>query len=45
MTDVDDEPKVFKEGEPFRQYPYVIVSFLGSGAAGQVYLVRHRFTG
>lgn len=32
-------------GTPFRQYPYVIESLLGVGHSGEVYAVRHKFTG
>jgi eukaryotic-like serine/threonine-protein kinase len=40
-----EEPRVFTPGEAFLQYPYVVESFLGAGASGQVYAAKHRFTG
>ncbi|MFT3771517.1 MAG: serine/threonine-protein kinase [Minicystis sp.] len=45
MPDTHEEPRVFQPGGPFRHYHYVVESFLGAGASGQVYAVRHRFTG
>ena len=41
----DEEPRIFKPGDPFRGRQYVVESFLGAGASGQVYAVRHLFTG
>ncbi len=38
------EPRVFQPGDLFRQHPFEIEAFLGEGAAGQVYAIRHRFT-
>lgn len=37
-----EEPRIFQPGDAFRQY--TVESFLGAGASGQVYAVRHRFT-
>ncbi len=45
MRDAIEEPRVFAPGDPFRHYHYVVEGFLGAGASGQVYDVRHRFTG
>ena len=43
MVVAGEEPRVFKIGEVFRSY--LIEEFLGEGASGQVYGVRHLFTG
>ncbi len=44
MTDHPEDPRLFSPGEQFRQFHYVVQGFLGEGASGQVYAVRHRFT-
>ncbi|MEO7328811.1 MAG: serine/threonine-protein kinase [Minicystis sp.] len=44
VTDTYEEPRIFEPGDPFRQH-YLVEAFLGAGASGQVYAVRHRFTG
>jgi eukaryotic-like serine/threonine-protein kinase len=36
-------PRVFQPGDVFRDH-YVVEGFLGEGASGQVYAIRHRFT-
>jgi serine/threonine-protein kinase len=41
----DEEPQIFQPGDAFRHFHYVIERFLGAGCSGQVYRVRHRFTG
>lgn len=43
MSGAHEEPMVFRAGAAFRQY--VVESFLGAGISGQVYAVRHQFTG
>jgi serine/threonine-protein kinase len=45
MSHAHEEPRAFRPGDPFRHYPYTVESFIGAGASGQVYVVRHRFTG
>jgi eukaryotic-like serine/threonine-protein kinase len=40
-----EQPRVFKPGDHFLRYHYDVEAFLGAGASGQVYAVRHRFTG
>lgn len=42
---VPDEPRIFRPGDTFRGRQYVIEAFLGAGVSGQVYAVRHQFTG
>ncbi len=43
MSPAQEEPRTFSPGDAFRHY--VVVSFLGAGASGQVYAIEHRFTG
>ncbi len=45
MAQALEERRVFKPGDPFLGYQYVVEAFLGAGASGQVYRVRHRYTG
>jgi serine/threonine protein kinase len=45
MPQAPEEPRIFKPGDLFLHGRYEIESFLGEGASGQVYVVRHRFTG
>ncbi len=45
MSVAYEEPRVFQPGERFRQHPFSIEAFLGEGASGQVYAIRHLFTG
>ena len=40
-----EEPLIFQPGQPFLHYHYDVEAFLGAGASGQVYVIRHRFTG
>ncbi len=45
MPSPTEEPRIFKPGDRFLHYQYDIEAFLGAGASGQVYAVRHRHTG
>lgn len=42
MSQAHQEPRIFQPGDSFRNY--VVVSFIGAGACGQVYEVEHRHT-